>query len=109
VTDASLLTLASTVVSGIVAIGVAKVNVEQYKERKANEERAAEATKREELRQEGLLLQMKMADATLDLGLITAKTVLERKTNGDVEEALDKAMTVKEKITDHLQRVCQAI
>lgn len=99
----------STIISSLVAVVVALIKVSQYKEQRKNEMREKEAEKREELRNEGALLQMRMVDATLDLGLITAKTVLMKKTNGDVENALDKAMEIKEKVEDHLIRVSQAI
>ena len=99
----------STVISGLVAVVVALIKVSQYKEQKKNEIKEKEAEKREELRNEGALLQIRMVDATLDLGLITAKTVLMKKTNGDVEDALKKATEIKEKVEDHLIRVSQAI
>lgn len=106
---AGILGVLQTIITGAVAIGVAKITVNQYREKTESEEREAKKEKQESLRHEGVLLQMKMTDASLNLGLITAKTVQNKKTNGDVEEAIDKAEEIRDKLNDFLQRASQSI
>ena len=107
--ETGLLGVLQTVITGAVAIGVAQIGVNQHKEKSKSEKREAKKEKQEALRHEGVLLQMKMTDAALDLGLITAKTVQNKKTNGDVEEAIDKAEDIRCKLNDFLQRASQSL
>jgi len=88
----------STIISSIGAIGVAYVGVHQRREKHIAE-----------LRNEGSLIQMEMGQANLKLAKVTAKAVLNQKTNGDVEEAMNWAREVEIKYCEYLRRIAQAV
>lgn len=88
----------SAAISAAGTIGVAIIGVHQAREKKAND-----------LRQEGALIQMEMAQASLKLSLVTAKAVTNQKVNGDVEEAMSWAKAVEIKYNQYLRRISQAV
>jgi len=93
--------LTSIIVAAISAtgtIGVAIIGVRQHRGQKADA-----------LRQEGQLIQMEMSQASLNLGLVTAKAVTNQKLNGDVEEAMNWAKEVQVKYNKYLRRISQAV
>lgn len=97
----------STIISTAGAIGVAIIGYHQRRNNAANTKRQSELDAREELRSEGCMLQMEMLQAQLKLGKVTAKAVLNQKTNGDVEEAMHWAHDVEIKYADYLRRAAQ--
>lgn len=92
----------STAISAAGAIGVAYIGVHQRKDRKNND-------KCEALRSEGALLQLEMTQAELKLSKVTAKAVLNQKTNGDVEEAMNWVKEVEIKFADYMRRTSQTL
>jgi len=90
--------IVSAGISAIGAIGVAYIGVHQRKEKRVND-----------LRNEGALIQMEMSQAGLKLSKVTAKAVLNQKTNGDVEEAMCWAKEVEIKYNDYLRRISQTV
>ena len=71
-------------VSGAALVWVAVIQTRSKKDRERTEKRAAR-------RVEESRLSMQMQAAGLKLALVTAKTVQNQKTNGDVEEAMAAA------------------
>lgn len=62
-------------------------------------------TQRYELRAEEERLSMKMQDATMKLATVTAKVVMQKKTNGDVEEAFKAAEEATKEYNDFIERI----
>ena len=83
-------------VSGTALVWVAIIQTKGRKDRERTEKRAAR-------RAEESRLSMRMQSAGLKLALITAKTVRNQKTNGDVEEAMDAAETVQAAYDDFIR------
>ena len=61
--------------------------------------------KRAELRQKESLLSLKMADATLQLSLVSANALMDYKNNGNVEEAYAAAHQVGKEYKAFMQEV----
>lgn len=87
-----------TIITTAGTLGVAYIGVLQHRERQSNE-----------LRNEGALIQMEMSQASLKLAKVTAKAVLNQKTNGDVEEAMEWAKKVEIKYNEYLRRISQTV
>jgi predicted benzoate:H+ symporter BenE len=77
-------------------IGVAIIGVRQHKEQK-------NAT----LREEGSLIQLEMAQASLNLAQCTAKAVMGHEVNGDMKEAMEWAKEVNVRFNEYSRRICQ--
>ena len=77
-------------------IGVAIIGVRQHKEQK-------NAT----LREEGSLIQLEMAQASLNLAQCTAKAVMGHEVNGDMKEAMEWAKEVNVRYDKYARSVCQ--
>lgn len=88
-----LTTCFSSIISGIVALGVAYIGFMQRREKKVSD-----------LRNEGALIQMEMAQASLKLAQVTAKAVTNQHLNGDVEEAMTWAKQVEIKYCEFMRR-----
>jgi adenylosuccinate synthase len=90
--------IVQTAISALGAIGVAYVGVHQRRDKQTND-----------LRNEGSLIQMEMAQTNLDLAKVTAKAVLNQKCNGDVEEAMKRAREVEARYDEYLRRVSRSV
>lgn len=85
-------------ISAIGAIGVACVYTHQRQDKKVGD-----------LLNEGTLIQMEMAQASLKLAQVTAKAVTNQKVNGDVEEAMTWAKEVEIKYCAFMRRFISAL
>jgi hypothetical protein len=92
----------STIISTVGAVGIAVVGWQQKKNQKRND-------KCEELRAERALIQLEMMQAELKLSKVTAKAVMNRELNGDVEEAVKWVRKVEIKYEDYMRRISQVV
>jgi uncharacterized protein (DUF2252 family) len=100
--DVGAVTIVSTAISTVGAIGIAYIGVTQ---KRTN----ARSEKREALKAEGALIQMEMTQALLKLSKVTAKAVRQQKLNGDVEEAEEWVRRVEIKYAEYMRRVSQEV
>jgi hypothetical protein len=84
------------IISTAGTIGVAIIGIRQHCEHKDLA-----------LRKEGSLIQLEMAQASLNLAQCTAKAVMGQQINGDMEEAMNWAKQVNIKYNDYSRRICQ--
>lgn len=83
-------------ISGVFMVAVAIVEAIAAKDRRSAKREREKAQARAERREKESILAMEMMDANCALGLITAKKLAGHKTNGDVEEAMEKAAQARE-------------
>lgn len=69
------------------------------------EKQQEEAKEREALAEQRLKLFMQMENAGLKLAIVTAKKLMNQKTNGDVEEAFNAAQEAKAAYGDFINEV----
>jgi uncharacterized protein HemX len=100
--DVGIVSIVSTAISAAGAVGVAYVGFHQKRNQARND-------KCEALRAEGALIQLEMMQAALKLSKVTAKAVMQKKLNGDVEEAMDWVQRVEIKYADYMRRVSQEV
>ena len=93
------------ILSAITAIIVAAIGFMAERERRASKKERAELAKREAYRIEESRLAMKMQDAVLKLATVTAKKVMNHKTNGDVEEAFNAAAEARKEYYDFINKI----
>lgn len=93
----------------ITPILIALVGLFQYKTNLLSKERYKQQEQREALRQKGCLLQLRLTDVTKDLSMITAKKMMEQKTNGEVERAFEKMTIVEAEYDDYLREVTRLV
>lgn len=79
------------VISAIALIAVAIIEAVAVKERKNEKAEKERVERRAALREHESHLSMQMMSAACALALVTAKKVTGMHTNGDVEEAMEKA------------------
>lgn len=79
------------VISAIALVVVAIIEAVALKDRKKAKEEKERVERRAALREHESHLSMQMMSAACALALVTAKKVTGMHTNGDVEEAMDKA------------------
>lgn len=89
--------LAASLISALALVLVAVIETRNNRSRKLTEERAKK-------REEESMLSMKLMSATCALSLVTAKKMAGHHTNGDVEEAMERAQKAQEDYTNFLQR-----
>lgn len=82
-----------SVISMVSAIGVAIIGAIQFRSRKV-----------EAFRNEGQLIQMEMAQASLNLSMITAKIIAGKANSEEMDPVLDWANAVMIKYCDFLRR-----
>lgn len=86
----------TALISGIFLVVVTLIEVFAARDRRSAKREREKAQARAERREKESILAMEMMDANCALGLITAKKLAGHKTNGDVEEAMEKAVTARE-------------
>lgn len=79
------------VISAVALVAVAIIEAMALKDRKKDKEEKERVERRAALREHESHLSMQMMSAACALALVTAKKVTGMHTNGDVEEAMDKA------------------
>lgn len=88
---------------------VAIIGIFQYQGREADKRAQERQEARDHLRQKGCLLQLKLTDVTKDLSMITAKKMMEQKTNGEVERAFEKMAEVEAEYDAYLRETAQMV
>lgn len=91
------------VISAIALIAVAVIEAVTLKERKNAKAEKERTERRATLREQESHLSMQMMSAACALSLVTAKKVTGMHTNGDVEEAMDKAREAQSKYQEFLE------
>lgn len=84
---------------------VAIIGVLAERERRVNKKERAELARKEANRIEESRLALIMQDAILKLATVTAKKVMNHKTNGDVEEAFNAAAEARKNYYDFINRI----
>lgn len=84
---------------------VALIGAFAERDRRDIKKQKEKQAKRFEIRAEEERLSMKMQDATMKLATVTAKVVMNRKTNGDVEEAFKSAQEAAEKYDEFIEKI----
>lgn len=84
------------IISTAGSIGVAIIGIRQHYEHKNTT-----------LREEGSLIQLEMAQASLNLAQCTAKAVIGQEVNGDMKDAMDWAKKVNVRFNEYSRRIYQ--
>lgn len=84
-----------TVISAAALVAVAVIEAVALNDRKKDNEEKARVERRAALRERESHLSMEMMSAACALSLVVAKKVNGMHTNGDVEEAMEKAKTAQ--------------
>lgn len=87
----------ASTISALALILVAVIETRNNRSRKRTEERAKK-------REEESMLSMKLMSATCALSLVTAKKMAGHHTNGDVEEAMERAQKAQDDYNEFLRR-----
>lgn len=83
------------VISGLCMVVVAVIEAAAARERRQAKEERERSIKRAERREQESVLAMEMMDANCALSLVNAKKLMGHQTNGDVEKAMEKAVTAQ--------------
>ena len=95
----------TAIISGIFLVVVTLIEVFAAKDRKSAQREREKAQARAERREKESMLAMNLQSATCALALVTAKKMAGHHTNGDVEEAMEKAVLAQEEYHNFLQQL----
>lgn len=95
----------TALISGIFLVVVTLIEVFAAKDRKSAKREREKAQVRAERRERESMLAMNLQSATCALALVTAKKLNGHHTNGDVEEAMEKATSAQEDYNDFIQQM----
>ncbi len=91
--------------SAVALVLVAIIEAVSLKDRKNEKEERERVERRAAVRERESHLSMEMMSAACALSLVVAKKVTGMHTNGDVEEAMDKAKSAQSKYQDFLEEI----
>ena len=95
----------SAAISAVAVVLVAVIEAAAARERKAHKEDRERTESRSAVRAEESRLSMEMMSANCALSLILAKKLSGMHTNGDVEEAMEKARAAQGEYSEFLQKI----
>ena len=92
-------------ISGVSLVVVAVIETIASRERRQAKLDKERVEHRAKIRERESHLSMEMMSATCALALVTAKKVNGKQTNGDVEEAMNKAVKAQEEYSDFVREM----